>query len=378
MVVEDEAIDRFGEPSVEHELPPTTSGRRRRFPPRFQDFLPSLTTSLPHMPHRIETPPPIFQSLTPSPPSPRQESPIPMVHETEPNQFGLYRSYTCYPTRDPEDEQGLDELCDAPGLATAPNSQSKRWWTGLGSVAQSAKDNVYAPFLNVTVFRLMNWFYGGSNMKSMAELDALVDNVLLAEDFNVEHLRDFSAARELKRLDDEDSVSPTFSAENGWRESSVKIRLPAEGVKNASEDVAPQFKVHSIHHRSLVEVIRTAFQDVSAKSFHYTPFKLFWKPTPDSNPERVITELYNSDAFLEEHAKLQGQPQEPECQLETGIAVIMLWSDATHLANFGTASLWPIYSLFGNQSKYARAKPTNFAAHHVAYIPTVSFSSSDF
>ena len=50
---------------------------------------------------------------------------------------------------------------------------------------------------------------------------------------------------------------------------------------------------------------------------------------------------------------------------------IMIWSDSTLLANFGTASLWPIYLYFGNQSKYSRAKPSDFAAHHLAYIPKV-------
>lgn len=53
------------------------------------------------------------------------------------------------------------------------------------------------------------------------------------------------------------------------------------------------------------------------------------------------------------------------------VASLMLWSDATQLANFGDASLWPIYLFFGNQSKYTCSKPTAAACHHVAYIPTV-------
>jgi hypothetical protein len=132
-------------------------------------------------------------------------------------------------------------------------------------------------------------------------------------------------------------------------------------------------EVPNVHHRSLVETITSAFKDESAKLFHLTPFHLFWKPTADSVPERVITELYNSDAFYAEHEKLMKRPPEPGPHLETVIAAMMLWSDSTHLANFGDASLWPIYLLFGNQSKYSRAKPTNFAAHHVAYLPSVCF-----
>jgi hypothetical protein len=159
--------------------------------------------------------------------------------------------------------------------------------------------------------------------------------------------------------------------ENGWCQSSVKIHLPAEKVKNPSEVDAPEFEVGGIYHRSLVKVIKTAFQDISAKAYHFTPFQLFWKSSPDEPPERVITELYNSDAFLEEHGNIQEQPREPGCELETAIAAIMVWSDSMHLTNFGTASLWPIYTYFGNQSKYSQAKPTSFAAHHLAYIPSV-------
>jgi hypothetical protein len=129
----------------------------------------------------------------------------------------------------------------------------------------------------------------------------------------------------------------------------------------------------------LVEAITTAFQDDSAQKFHYVPHHLFWKPTPESAPERVIrliTELYNSDAFIEEYANLLKSPQSPgpQAALEIGIAALMVWSDSTHLAEFGNASLWPIYLFFGNQSKYSRAKPTDFAAHHVAYMPKVYIS----
>jgi Plavaka transposase len=102
----------------------------------------------------------------------------------------------------------------------------------------------------------------------------------------------------------------------------------------------------------LIEVIKSAFQDPTANFFHYTPFKLFWKPSPDQPSQRIISELYNSEAMITEHKNIQKQPVKEGCTLERSIAAIMLWSDATHLANFGTASLRPIYLFFGNQSKY--------------------------
>lgn len=105
--------------------------------------------------------------------------------------------------------------------------------------------------------------------------------------------------------------------------------------------------------------------------FHTTPYKLFWQPDETRSPERIITELYTSDTMLWEHKKVRSAPRVTGCNLETVIATIMLWSDSTHLASFGNAALWPIYLFLGNQSKYMHAKPTSFAAHHLAYIPKV-------
>ena len=42
----------------------------------------------------------------------------------------------------------------------------------------------------------------------------------------------------------------------------------------------------------------------------------------------------------------------PNTQLEPFIARIMFYSDATHLANFGTASLYPMYMYVENKSQY--------------------------
>ena len=61
------------------------------------------------------------------------------------------------------------------------------------------------------------------------------------------------------------------------------------------------------------------------------------------------------------------------CDLEAFVAGIIFYSDVTHLTNFGTASLYPMYMYIGNQSQYSRAKPSEFAAHHIAYIPNVGF-----
>jgi hypothetical protein len=62
--------------------------------------------------------------------------------------------------------------------------------------------------------------------------------------------------------------------------------------------------------------------------------------------------------------------------LEQVIAGLMFWSDATHLAQFGNASAWPVYLFFGNQSKYAHACPTTNACYPIAFISSVSLLPS--
>ncbi|KAJ3750342.1 hypothetical protein DFH05DRAFT_1388622, partial [Lentinula detonsa] len=120
-------------------------------------------------------------------------------------------------------------------------------------------------------------------------------------------------------------------------------------------------------------VIHTAFTNSQSKKFHFTPFRLFQKTGPGKDEfQRIRTDLYNTDIFLKEHSSIQHAPTDDRnCKREKIVAALMCWSDATHLANFGTAKLWPIYMLFGNLSKYIRASPNSGAVHHFAYIPSI-------
>ena len=104
------------------------------------------------------------------------------------------------------------------------------------------------------------------------------------------------------------------------------------------------------------------------------PYESLWRPDPGDPDlvERLHGEIYQSDAMLEAHDEVSKLPRLMDDTLERVVALLMVWSDSTQLANFGTASLWPFYLYFGNQSKYRRGKPTANACHHLAYLPTVS------
>ncbi|KIJ43684.1 hypothetical protein M422DRAFT_252926 [Sphaerobolus stellatus SS14] len=56
----------------------------------------------------------------------------------------------------------------------------------------------------------------------------------------------------------------------------------------------------------------------------------------------------------------------------------MIASDATHLAQFGTASLWPIYAFPGNLDTLFRLSPHTNSDEHWAYIPSLPPEVRDF
>jgi hypothetical protein len=225
------------------------------------------------------------------------------------------------------------------------------------------------PFPNMSTYHLMRWMNSGSHQKSEAEIQRLVTDVLLADDFDVKHLEEFSVKRSLRQLDkpeDQSGVKVTFP--DDWIETNITISIPTK----SAEEGPKAYTVPGFHYRPLVEVIRSAFADVQAGAFHLFPFKRLWKDPLDGHQERIIDELYTSDAWLNAQDNVQKLPKEPGCSLERVIAGLMLFSDATHLANFGTAKAWPLYLYFGNLTKYARSMPQSGACHLVGFLPSVS------
>ncbi|PPQ66257.1 hypothetical protein CVT24_007275 [Panaeolus cyanescens] len=369
--------------------PPTRRGRQRKFPERYADYLPCTRTRIPHLP----PPPPPLHPISPSPephrePTPLPPPPPPRVGQftTEVNEFGMYRVYPTMPSREIDENEELVNVCDGPGLARPSNPPISQWFksTGMQDPGQSSTHSkgIWAPFLNATVYRLFRWFYTGGNTKSVAEFQRLIDDVLDQPDYNPAHVKDLKVTTILSNLDSHDSTVSPFALENGWKKSSVTLPLPCENVQHTSEHACPTLKIPDVHHRPLLDTIKSAFTDESSKQFHYTPFKQYWNATVNSPPERVVTELYNSDAFYAEHVKIVEQQSllqqgTSEPRYEIAIAAIMLWSDSTHLAMFGNASLWPIYLYLGNLSKYTRARPTSSSAHHIAYIPSLPSNLQD-
>lgn len=362
--------------------------RRKRFPKIYKDYLPSAGTQLPslsHMPKHVtlkETQARAKQALieeasqnppipSPSPP-PRQTHPG-IAFDTQPDEYGLYRHYLTMPSRDPDESKDIFSLCDSTGLESTETLEPpdpKKIAAGLPPMEIDEEN--WGPFANESIFNLINWQLTCSNLKSAGETNRLVQEVIQHPSFDKSHLEGFDAGQNATRLDKwvPDDIGISLANASDWKESTVKIRVPCDGVKCAEDD-SPEFAVHGVYTREITDVITNIFQEPDFNVLHLTPFTQWWKPGDGEDPVKVYGEMYTSDAMIEADLDIQSLILEEHAELPRVVVPVMLYTDSTHVAQFGDASLWPGYVSIGNQSKYERAKPSTFSNHHIAYFPSV-------
>jgi hypothetical protein len=337
-------------PPAEANVSYTESGRpkrSRRLPSRFRDTLP-----VPPIP--VTNPPPEPESS-----GSRIKRLTLIVRDqfiTAINVFGIWRDYLHRPSYDPDTLVNSEDLSNVGPPSTTntepPATTPPPPW----------------PFSNMTIWRLMNWFNSGSNLKTEAEVNRLAKEIRDAGGFPDSDLDGFNVRRENKRLDAAQKLQP-FG--DGFQEAQLEIPVPSGDPEKDPE----MFPVPGFHYRSITSIIKAAFLSPLADHFHLSPYKLFRKSPITNEDERIFSELYDSDAFIAAHDDIQRHgllpPDDLGCRREKTIAALMFWSDSTHLTDFGTAKIWPIYLVFGNLSKYIRARPTSGAWNHLAYIPSV-------
>jgi hypothetical protein len=132
-------------------------------------------------------PPPISPPKIVEPEDPydhgSQSSDLPETpaHTMEANSYGVYHVYPQGPpSYTPDELYSLQNVLDSPTFVKdVVTPEARSWWSPLGSSLEGFQESFFMPFLNVSVFRLMTWFYGGSNLKSLGELDRLVHDVIL-------------------------------------------------------------------------------------------------------------------------------------------------------------------------------------------------------
>jgi hypothetical protein len=346
------------------------SGRIVRIPRRLVDYVPHGDMSLAHVPPRAPTPSErddrtASPTLEATPPPDTRPRPF----QTRPNKLGIFREYNRNPTWHPKFEERLDFVCDLPSLVTPTSTVTPE---AIHEISYTTPEP-FTPFSNYSTAVFMAAYFSGSDTKSEEHANALAKTM---EDprYKSSELRGFSAQRENKRLDRYllDEAHP-FHAQDGWHETTIDIRLPIEGRSFESEDEAPTLTIPKFFHRRITDIIRSVCASETARSFHFSPYKMYW--TPDTNDpdksERVYGDAYTTKAMIDAQAEVDSVPR-PEGDTRERVALgLMLASDSSQLTNFGSASVWPVYLMFANQSKQERVMPSRHAVHHLAYVPSV-------
>ncbi|KAG6904676.1 hypothetical protein DXG01_008155, partial [Tephrocybe rancida] len=362
-------------------------GRRARppripkLPMRFRDFIPQSTfplsipqtvQSLPAIPElAVESEVPNLEPVGPSLHA-APNATLPRAFTSPRNVFGLSRTYhgTQVPSHDPEESITLKSLDDTP----MPNDR-------LEGLALASSPSPYFPYPNKNSFALGKWFWDPGMQKSQRSFKKLI-NIVSSDDFapkDIQNTRWGAIDRILGQNDfDDGSDQHEWEDEDaGWKKTPITLDIPFH--KRMKTKRAQQHLAGSIYHRSIVAVIKEKLANVQDnKGFHYEPYELSWTPKPGSESQRVYGESYTSPAFISAHRQLQESPPEPGCNLPRCVVGLMIWSDATHLTNFGSSKLWPSYVFFSNESKYDRCKPSLNLANHIAYFESLPDSFKDF
>ena len=321
--------------------------RIRRFPRAWKDYEATsytpITTVAPVNEEVME------QRVEPPMPHRLEALSAPDMLEENPHRSPLNRFRVCQVSTSTTD-------LPVPGLPTVPNLRPLH------------------PFRNDSVFEYIRQSCLGSSSKTVEGGNDMA-RLIASGRVMPRELEGYNARTELRRLDRFAASSKVGGGP--WKTESVSIKMPCTRALRptfSTERDAPTFEVRGVRYRSLVDLLVAKVQDPSfSKSFEYTPFTEWCCPPGSTKPIWIYGEAYSSDAAVQFHEEIKGIPPPPEHpQIESVVVMLMLGSDATHLADFGTASLWPIYISFGNMSKYDRSRTSEFAVCHLAYLPKVA------
>ena len=119
------------------------------------------------------------------------------------------------------------------------------------------------PFQNMSTYLLMEWMITGNNQKSSGEVDHLVNDVFLADEFQAEELVGFNACCANKELNDSEKIGAGMPyMGDGWHEADIDIDIPL-GAKSTM-GLGQSFSVPGLHYCSLISVMKSALTDVTA------------------------------------------------------------------------------------------------------------------
>ncbi|TEB31567.1 hypothetical protein FA13DRAFT_1590707, partial [Coprinellus micaceus] len=234
----------------------------------------------------------------------------------------------------------------------------------------------YGPFATKTAFELAEWYWG-STQKSLSDFEKLI-RIFGNPGFSIPDAISVNWKAAFKALGaNRDELSEEHGAwiqDDGWKSTPVFIDVPFH--KQQKNTGMHRYFAGHFRHRSVLSVIKEKIANVEdSRQFHYQPYHATWKPDPSSDLPglELYGELYSSRAFRQVNAEIQNLPPTATNNgLERVVVSLMFWSDGTGLSNFGSATLWPCYMFFGNESKYRRCQPSELLGCQIAYFIKLS------
>ncbi|KAJ3524523.1 hypothetical protein NMY22_g10961 [Coprinellus aureogranulatus] len=294
---------------------------------------------------------------------------------TKKNEFGLWKRYWTLEPRphNPEDAISPRDIIDNDDTEEGQKGRSS------GSLTvQRAHQSCYHPFPNLSSYLLGQWFWE-DRPKSRQSLQQLVE-IITCESFYPQDLLSTNWKNinlSLSSSEFEDSENTWVEDGSSWKTTPVTIDVPFNS--NCPTPGSHPFTVEGFRFRPLISVIRAKLQDTGkSEHFHFVPHELRWQPPGRSSESSIYGELYQSQAFLDAYREIQSLPPEPsEDGLPRYVVGLMFASDQTMLASFGGAKLWPLYMLYGNESKYRRSKVSLGLFEEIAYFQNLPDSFAD-
>ncbi|KAF6744864.1 hypothetical protein DFP72DRAFT_1078071 [Ephemerocybe angulata] len=289
------------------------------------------------------------------------------------NVFGLYKRYWTLEKAPPDPDHfiTIEDLDDSAKPTTASQGDLSK----LGSLS-----NPFHPFPNLSSFLLGEWFWSDEE-KSRESFQRLI-GIITREDFSPQDVRlakwdKINSALASSEFEDraEDEGQLWLDDGTSWQVTSIPLDIPFNKAIGTHAYVIPNFR-----YRPLIPIILDRLQNSNGHGdyFHFLPTDLRWR-TEDGLDVRVYGDLHHSPAFLQAYRDIQlSAPELSEDSLPRYVLGMMFASDATTLAMFGgSANIWPLYLLLGNDSKYRRGRPSLQLFEEVAYFETLPDQLTD-
>jgi hypothetical protein len=306
------------------------------------------------------------------------ESQTDQSFSTQPDQFGIIRTYRWHPHFS---SKTPDDVFNRFLLPTPKDKQPFIIATATKSTPVLDIPSIIAPWKNVTQVYLHWLQLNGSKFKTNLEWQKIIEFLrspyfklddLPTTDWGyfIREIETVIALSPVSSTGDQSEKSDIWEPPSGWKSEIVEIKLDWGSQHHT-------FQVPNFQRRCLTEWIQSLLENhPCSQAAHYTPYTAWFQPPPmpsntDPPKMRIYRELFEGQEWEDLHSQIVNLPPIEGCQRPRGIASIILYSDSTHPAQFGNATMWPVYGASGNWPMHLRTQSNLRGWEPVAFFQEV-------